>query len=83
MIDDMETSRRTWNAALKLAVMLSVLAACAAVTVSQLGDLPEMAIVLPVIVIGFTASWIQTGRIRRESERMMTVPLRSVSSANA
>ena len=65
MIERMEISRRTWNAALKLAVVLSVFAALVAVGARQLGDVPQAAIVIPVIVVAFVTSWIQTGRVRR------------------
>ena len=61
-----ELSRHTWNAAIKLAVVISVMAGLAAVIVSAIGDVPQAAIVLPVIVVAFSASWIQTSRVRRE-----------------
>ena len=61
----MELSRRTWNAAVKLAVVISISAALVAVALYAAGDVPQVAIVLPVIVVAFTASWIQTGRIQR------------------
>ncbi len=67
----MELSRRTWNAAVKLAVIISVMAALLAIVASAAGTIPQAAIVIPVIVVAFTASWIQTGRVRREQ-----VPLR-------
>lgn len=60
-----ELSRHTWNAAIKLAVVISVVAGFAAVMLSTASDIPQAAIVLPVIVVAFTASWIQTGRDRR------------------
>jgi hypothetical protein len=66
-----ELSRRTWNAAVKLAVVISVMAALVAIAASTAGTIPQAAIVIPVIVVAFTASWIQTGRVRREQ-----VPLR-------
>ena len=59
--------RRTWNAAVKLAVVLSVLAAGLAFAVSRVGEVPQAAIVLPVIVVAFVASWVQTERIRRRA----------------
>lgn len=62
----MELSRRTWNAALKLALIVSIIAALVAVAVYAAGDVPQAAIVLPVIIVAFTASWIQTGRVRRD-----------------
>lgn len=78
MIEDMEISRRTWNAAIKLAVVLSALAAVVAFGVSRSGDVPQAAVVLPVIVIAFAASWIQTERIRRRAMAdMIIIPSRS------
>lgn len=64
MQSHMEINRRTWIAAIKLAVVISTLAAIMAVAVSSLGDVPQAAIVLPVAVIAFAASWVQTGRVR-------------------
>jgi hypothetical protein len=61
-----ELSRRTWNAAVKLAIVMSIVAALVAVTLTSTRDVPQAAIVLPMIVIAFTASWIQSGRMRRE-----------------
>jgi len=61
-----ELSRHTWNAAVRLAVVISVVAGIAAVLVSAAGDVPQAAIVLTVIVVAFSASWIQTSRVRRE-----------------
>ncbi len=62
----MELDRHTWYAAIKLAVVISVVAGLAAIAVSAAGDIPQAVIVLPVIVVAFTASWIQTTRVRRE-----------------
>lgn len=77
MIEDMEISRRTWNAAIKLAVVLSALAAVVAFGVSRSGDVPQAAVVLPVIVIAFAASWIQTEAIRRRAMAdMIIIPSR-------
>ena len=66
MNDVVELSRHTWTAAIKLAGTISIVAGFAAVLVSAAGDIPQAAIVLPVIVVAFTASWIQTNRVRRE-----------------
>jgi membrane protein YdbS with pleckstrin-like domain len=63
---EVELSRRTWNAAVKLALIISISAAVLAVAISAAGDVPQVAIVLPVIVVAFVASWIQTGRVRRD-----------------
>ena len=46
---------------MRLGVLLSVFAAVAAVLLHVLTDLPTAAIVIPVIVIGFTLSWFATG----------------------
>jgi ABC-type Mn2+/Zn2+ transport system permease subunit len=61
-----DTDRQSWNAVLKLAVLISVVAAFAAIAISTAGDIPQTAIVLPVIIVAFTASWVQTGRARRQ-----------------
>jgi hypothetical protein len=45
----------------RLGVLVSLFAAVAAVLVHVLTDLPTPAIVVPVIVIGFTLSWFATG----------------------
>lgn len=57
-----DTNRSSWNEAVKLAVVISILAGLIAVVASVAGGVPQVAIVLPVIVVAFTASWIQTGR---------------------
>jgi hypothetical protein len=67
---DMELRRSTWNAALKLAAVLSMVAAAFAVGASMVGDVTPTAIVLPVIVVCFAASWIQTGRVQRRHTHM-------------
>lgn len=71
MIQDVELNRRTWTAAIRLAVVVSVLAAALAVALSSIGNIPDAAIVLPVIIVAFTASWVQTSRIR--SDRTIAV----------
>ena len=77
MIEHMEVSRRTWNAAIKLAAVLSVLAAVVAFAASRIGNIPQAAVVLPVIVVAFVASWIQTERIRRHAMAdMVIIPAR-------
>lgn len=65
MNEDMELRRRTWVAAIKLAIIVSTVAAVVAIVVSSLGDVSPAAIVAPVAVVAFAASWIQTGRVRR------------------
>lgn len=80
----MEISRRTWAAAVKLAAVLSIAAAVVAVLASQLGNIPNVLIVLPVVVVAFTASWVQTERIRKQAlTEVVFVPLDSVPGSNA
>jgi hypothetical protein len=67
MNGSVDIDRRTWNEAVKLAVLISIVAGLAAIVVSAAGGVPQVAIVLPVIVVAFAASWIQTGRVRREA----------------
>ena len=75
MIDDMELNRATWVASVKLAAVASVVAALLAIAASLVSDLPQAAIVLPAIVIGFVASWVQTAHIHREAlDRVVLVP---------
>lgn len=65
MNDDMEMSRRTWAAAVKLAIVLSLIAAVVAIIVSSIGNVPTIAVVAPVMIVAFCASWVQTGRVLR------------------
>ncbi len=60
-----ELRRRTWVAALRLALIMSVVGAIIAIGASLAGDVAQAAIVIPVIVVGFAASWVQTGRVQR------------------
>jgi len=73
-----DIDRRTWNAAVKLAVLLSIFAVLVAVVASTAGSVPQAAIVLPVIVVAFAASWIQTGRVRRDAAPARLVAPRTV-----
>ena len=65
----MDVSRNTWNAAVKLAIVISIVATLAAVALSSASSIPQAAIVLPIIVVAFAASWVQTGRIRSDAPR--------------
>ncbi len=67
MNDVVDTDRRTWKEVIKLAVLISIIAGLAAIAASVAGDIPQVAIVLPVIVVAFAVSWIQTGRVHRRS----------------
>ena len=50
-------ARRPRGATLRIGALLSVFAAVAAVLVRLLTDLPALAILVPVVIIGFTLSW--------------------------
>lgn len=63
----MEISRRTWIAAVKLAVVLSTVAALAAITIASIGNVSDTRIVATVAVVAFAASWVQTGRVLRSA----------------
>ncbi len=60
---DVEFSRDAWIAIIRLAVVVSTAAALFAIGMSLAGDVSEATIVLPVIVVGFAASWTMTGRM--------------------
>ena len=77
MNGSVDIDRRTWTEAVKLAVLISIVAGLAAVVASAAGSIPQAAIVLPVIVVAFAASWIQTGRVRRETARAELVAPRT------
>ncbi len=72
MKEHMDISRRTWIAAIKLAAVISMIAALAAVAVSTVGHISDGIIVAAVAVVAFAASWVQTGRVRSTA-----VPMRS------
>ncbi|WP_420453011.1 hypothetical protein [Ilumatobacter sp.] len=63
----MELRRRTWSAAVKLATVLSVVAASVTLVALRVGDVPAAALIAPVATVAFVASWIQTGRIQRRA----------------
>ncbi len=54
-----------WVTIIRLAVVMSTLAALFAIVVSAFGDVSQAAIVIPVIVVAFSASWLLTGRAQR------------------
>ena len=77
MNGSVESNRRSWFEAVKLAVVISVIAGLVAIVASVAGGVPQAAIVLPVIVLAFTASWIQTGRAHRETAPVKLVAPRT------
>ena len=70
----MELRRRTWSASVQLAVVASFVAVLVAMAASAMGDVPQAAVVLPVILLAFAASWIRTGQIRRECQPPASLP---------
>jgi fermentation-respiration switch protein FrsA (DUF1100 family) len=77
----MEVRRNTFGAAVKLAVVLSVVATAIALGLDAAGGISQTALVLTVMVVGFVASWVQTGRVSRSTahhtaHRLTVVPLR-------
>lgn len=77
----MELRREVFGAAIKLAVVLSVVAGAIAVGLGAIDGVSRTALVLTVMVVSFVASWVQTGRVARSSahhhaHRLTVVPLR-------
>jgi hypothetical protein len=66
----MDVRRATYWAAIRLAIVLSTVASVIALGLDAVGDVSPTALVLTVIVVGFTMSWRRTGRIAR----MTTIP---------
>jgi VIT1/CCC1 family predicted Fe2+/Mn2+ transporter len=62
-----EQHDRAWSAAVRLAAIASIVAAAIAVVASSAGNVPQAAVVLPVIVVAFAVSWVQSGRTRRNA----------------
>lgn len=84
MNDVMDLRRRTLIAAFKLAVVISTIAALAAIAVSSVGEVPPVAIVVPVILVAFASSWVQTGRVHRRTfgeRRVLTDTSRPLPTA--
>jgi hypothetical protein len=79
MNDAMDLRRASWAAAFGLAVTLSTVAAAVAVALNTVAGVSETALVLAVLLIGFSASWVLTGHIertQRPAHRVAVVPLR-------
>jgi len=66
--DVMEIRRAQYGAAVRLAIVFSVVAAMATVALDVVGDVSTARLVVAVAAIGFATSWVQTGRIVREAE---------------
>lgn len=78
----MDIRRATYGAAVRLAIILSVIAAAVALGLDATSEISRPVIVLTVIVVGFVASWVETGRAARASaqrhrhHRVAVVPVR-------
>ncbi len=78
----MNTRRATLGAAVKLAIVLSTVAALLALGIDAVGDVSTTAMVATVAVVGFVSSWVLTGRVARATvpvaprHRVATVRLR-------
>lgn len=64
----MELRRATYGAAVRLAFVLSVVAAATALTLDAIGDVSATRLAAIVAVVGFTISWVQTGRVSKAVE---------------
>lgn len=60
-----EIRRATFEAAFRLALAISAIAALSAVLLSAVGEVSTMRMVLSVAVAAFSASWVHTGRVQR------------------
>ena len=50
---------------MKLAVVFSAMAAMVAMTLDAVGDVSTTGLVVVVAIVGFTTSWVHTGRVTR------------------
>jgi hypothetical protein len=77
----MDVRRSTWTAAIKLAIVLSFAAVAIAIVSTRLGNVPQAAIIIPVMLVAFSASWIQTERIyRRKTTSLVILPARRANT---
>lgn len=63
----MEIRRETYRAAVRLAAVLSAIAAAVAFGLDAMGDVSTTGLVAAVAIVGFTTSWVQTGRVSRSA----------------
>ena len=61
----MEIRRATFSAAVRLAIVLSTVAAFLALGIDAVGNVSTTAMVATVAVVGFVTSWVLTGRVAR------------------
>ena len=77
----MEIRRDTFGAAVRLALVLSTMAALVTVLIDSIGDVSPTLLAGTVAAVGFIASWVLTGRTARPApivrrHRVAVVPLR-------
>jgi hypothetical protein len=77
----MQERRTTYGATVRLALIFSAVAALAAMALKSVGDVSTARLVVAVVVIGFVASWVQTGRVARTAphtarHRVTVMPMR-------
>ncbi|MFZ8998418.1 MAG: hypothetical protein ACO225_02360 [Ilumatobacteraceae bacterium] len=58
----METRRNEWRATIRLAIAVSSIGVAVAVAVERAGVLPQHMVVFGVIGVGFSTSWVRSGR---------------------
>jgi len=66
-IRDMDVRREMFGMAVIIAAALSAIAAAVVVALDSLGLAPQPVLVLSVIIVGFVASWVSTGRVERSA----------------
>lgn len=64
----MEIRRATYGAAIRLAIVFSAAAAVIAIGLDVVGDVAPLRLATAVALLGFGASWVQTGRVTRAVE---------------
>ena len=64
----MGVRREMYMAAVRVALVLSLVAVLVAVAAERMGELSPVRFVTAVAVVGFVASWTVTGRVERAAE---------------
>ena len=77
----MDIRRDSFGAAVRLATVLSIVAAFLVIGIDAVGDVSASALVATVAAVGFVSSWVLTGRVARPApvarqHRISVVPLR-------
>jgi hypothetical protein len=77
----MKIRRETLGAAVRLAMVLSIVAAILTIGLDAVGDVSATALAATVAVVGFVSSWVLTGRAAHPApavrhHRVAVVPVR-------